>query len=336
MRNEHERRCGTNTEPSFPRTGHSAIAVTPRACPFNMSAHVGCLVETPSGPSSEADTEEGSASDARQLQTRIVPSSPPVAIRSPSPADSRRGAASTHRAAPKSRIASDARARAFPVSAGVPPATSSRADQTRTTPSPAPVTRNAPSGLKARLNTLSLPCGFVDADVSASAVHARTVAAPSYEPVASAAAAGSAVRAIATARTPEPPWAPTDATGVAAKGARAASDPSLGGVSPPKRPSRRAKPHTRVTPSNPAVANAGRSESRLEDDAGADRPGTGFARIGPAAGQNPEATLFTDAACAFSTVAAMSHRDHRGLMPRERRGLRRSRPIASGHTSFSA
>jgi hypothetical protein len=69
------------------------------------------------------------------------------------------------------------------------------------------------------------------------------------------------------------------------------------------------------------VANAGRSEWSLDDDAGADRPGTETARVGPASGQNPEATLLTDAACAWSAVAAMSHRDHRAVMPRERRGV---------------
>jgi hypothetical protein len=89
----------------------------------------------------------------------------------------------------------------------------------------------------------------------------------------------------------------------------------------PKDSSRRAKRHTRVAPSIPAVANAGRSERSLDDDAGADRPGTETARVGPASGQNPEATLLTDAACAWSTVAAMSHRDHRAVMPRERRGV---------------
>jgi hypothetical protein len=169
----------------------------------------------------------------------------------------------------------------------------------------------------------------VDGSVSAERIwsafvpNARIVAAPSYDPVASAATAGRAVRAIATARffAPCPPWLSTDATRVAANGARAASDPPLGMASLPKDSSRRAKRHTRVAPSIPAVANAGRSERSLDDDAGADRPGTETARVGPASGQNPEATLLTDAACAWSAVAAMSHRDHRAVMPRERRGV---------------
>ena len=182
----------------------------------------------------------------------------------------------------------------------------------------------------------------MDAEASYTAswnLHRRIVAAPSYEPVASAAEPRGSESSfvIATARIPRSSFAPsTDATSVAANGVRAPSDPSLGVLSTPEDSSRRVKRHTRVAPSIPAVANAGRSEARLDDEAGADRPGTEIARVGPAAGQNPEATLLTDAACAWSTVAAMSQRDHRADMPRERPGVRRTNEttmICSRHTS---
>ena len=154
--------------PVFRKTGHSAIAVTPPACPFNMSSHVNAFVGVAKLAMSFLVTGSPDPGSARTLQTRTVPSSPPVATRSCSPA-SRRGAASTHRTAPSDGIASAAIgfAGAFGVAArrrGERPASSrcsffsehfSSADQTRATPSPEPVTRNAPSGLNARLKTLS-------------------------------------------------------------------------------------------------------------------------------------------------------------------------------------
>lgn len=182
----------------------------------------------------------------------------------------------------------------------------SEQSQTFTDPSPAPVTTFVPSGVNVKHKTLSpwLPSGASVCEIVSdvlSRLLRHSLAVRSYDPVAIVELLGVDKESlvIATARTPAV-WPLMVWTHVAAYGNGYPTEvirvDSVGFASAPSS-SRRTTRHKRVVPSIPAVANMG-SSSKPERDRALSRSDTELEQ-----GQEPDATLLTDPACASIDAA---------------------------------